>query len=164
MTLKQKAIDGSKYPRANTTRIRDDIVHWFSMGIRDTSVLELAPKTQEIKLRWKDYADLNRKFKWIDESRGGCKFNVTSVGGQPDSDYYINFEFFVSATHHEKDAILTTGVYHVGLSSYPVGIDPRHDIMTRSHYVELKDYEGSMWVRVTKILGKLKEHAVWIYR
>jgi hypothetical protein len=150
--------------RSNTLRIKDDIVHWFSMGIRDASVLERAPKTQEIKLRWKDYADLKRKFKWIEESRGGCKFNVTSVNDQPENEHYINFEFFVSATRHELDSIPIMPTYHIGLSTYPVGTDLRRNIVTRLHPVELKGYSGSMWVRVTKILGKLDQHAVLIFR
>jgi hypothetical protein len=161
MTLKQKKIDGSKYPRKNTHPVKDDIFLWFSMGIRNNKVLEKAPKTQEIKLKWNDYAELKRKFRFIDESRGNANFNVTCVNDQPEENYYINFEFFVSPSFHPKDAPTDIGIYHVGLS-YSTKPDTRPKIMTRLHSIDLGGFSGSLWIRVSKIIGKLKEDAIFL--
>src|SRR6266487_6314261 len=161
MTLKQKKIDGSKFPRKNTHRVKDDIFLWFTMGVRNTSVLEKAPKTQEIKLKWINYAELKRKFRFIDESRGNSNFNVTCVNEQPQDDYYINFEFFVSASSHPKDAPSDVGIYHVGLS-YNTESDLRPKIMTRLHSIDLRGFNGSLWIRVSKIIGKLREDAIFL--
>ena len=136
MTLKQKKFDGSKYPRKNTYRVKDDIFLWFTMGIRNTSVLEKAPKTQEINLKWNNYAELKRKVRFIDESRGNSTFHVTCVNDQPEDDYYINFEF-LSASSHTKDAPIDVGIYDVGLS-YNTEHDPRPKVMTRLHNIDLQ--------------------------
>ena len=126
--------------------------------------MERAPQTQEIKIKGKNYIDVKRKSKFIDESRGGCRFHVTSVNDNPGDDYYINFEFFISATRHRKDAPSTAGIYHIGLSGYDTGTDSRKNILTRLHQVRLQGFNGSLWIRVSKIVGKLEEHAVFLSR
>lgn len=160
-TLKQKKTDNSKYPKENTLPVKDDIFLWFSMGLRNTSVLEKAPKTQEIKLKGKDYAELKWKVRFIDESRGNSTFHVTCVNGQPEEDYYINFELFVSPTSHPQDAPADIGIYHVGLA-YNMKPDTRSEIMTRLHNIDLKGFSGSLWIRVSKIIGKLQQDAVFL--
>lgn len=78
-----------------------------------------------------------------DESGGNSNFYVTCVNDQPEDDYYINFEFFISASSHPRDAPSTVGIYHVGLS-YDTETDPRDQIMIRLHSVDLKGFSGSL--------------------
>jgi hypothetical protein len=164
ITLDEKATQGTKYRTMKTVSVKDNMFLWFVMGIKNSNMLQLAPKTQEIKIRWDNYSDLKRRASIIENSRGDCLFNVTRIDDELPDPYYINFEFFVSNIQSkEYEPPLET--YTLNLSSYDANQkDVRSQVHTRSHYVILRGFNGSAWVRVSKITGRLNNHAVFMYR
>ena len=124
--------------------------------------MTLLKKTQEIRLKGYDQTDLKRRFKLIEDARGNCIFNVVKVKQDPESDFYINIEIFVSNTE-SRNYLPPDMVYSVGLSLYDTDLkEDRKNIPTRLHYVILKGFTGSLWVRVTKLKGRLNNHIVFV--
>ena len=151
LTLENKKIDNSKYPRMSTMRVKDDMFLWLFFGVKSAEMLEAAPNTQEIRLKGYNQADLERRYKLIEDARGNCIFNVVKVKQQPDSDFYVNIEIFVS-NKQSRDYLPPDFIYHVGLSSYATWTkEDRKEIPIRLHHVILKGFSGSIWIRVSKL-------------
>jgi hypothetical protein len=164
VTLDEKATKGTRYKNMNTTRVDDNMFLWLVMGIQNASALQLAPKTQEIRVHWHNYSDLTRRCSVIEKSRGDCEFVVTRVDDQPDQPFYLNFEIFVSNIQ-SKEYEPPLKVHHIGLSSYnTIMKDPRSHVLTRAHYIILKGFNGAIWIRVSKVIGSLDNHAVFLFR
>jgi len=146
----------------NTLRVKDDMFLWLCFGIKSPQMLEIAPRIQEIRLKGYNSNDLKRRFKLIEDARGNCIFNVVKVKQDPDSDFYINTEIFVS-NKQSRDYLPPDSVYSVGLTSYDTGTkEDRKEIPIRLHYVILKGFSGSIWIRVSKLKGKLNNHIVFV--
>jgi hypothetical protein len=161
LTLKNKRESRIKYPKMNTIRVKEDMFLWLCFGIKSANMLETAPKTQEIRLKAHNSIDLKRRVKLIEDSRGSI-FNVVKVKQEPESDFYINFEIFVS-TKQSRDDLPPNVIYNVGMSHCnTVDKEDRKDIPTRLHYVLLKGFSGSLWVRVSKLKGTLHNHLVFV--
>ena len=97
LTLENKKIDNSKYPRMSTIRVKEDMILWLIFGLKNALMLEVAPNTQEIRLKGYNQDDLTRRYRFIEDARGNCIFNVVKVKQEPDSDFYVNVEIFVSS-------------------------------------------------------------------
>jgi hypothetical protein len=161
LTLVNKRQTGAKYPKMNTIRVKENMFLWLCFGIKSADMLETAPKTQEIRLKARNPADLKRRQKFIDDARGGI-FNVVKVKEEPDSDFYINFEVYVS-TKQSKEELPPEVGYHVAMSNYDtLTKEDREQIPVRLHYVLLKGFSGCLWVRVSKLKGTLHNHMVFL--
>ncbi|MGI0044334.1 MAG: hypothetical protein ACRD47_11545 [Nitrososphaeraceae archaeon] len=75
---------------------KDDIYLWLVMSVRDPSKLEVAPMTQEIRLKWHNLSDLKRRYSLIEKSRTENIFNITRVEKAVAEPFFINFEVFIS--------------------------------------------------------------------
>jgi hypothetical protein len=162
LTLFEKESINARYSKFNTKLIQDDIFYWFSMSIQDAWKLEPSPKTQEIKIRWHNYADLKRRYSIIMNSRGDSVFNVTRADYHPQEHFFINFEFFVSL-RQSRNYVPQSGIYHTGLVPATKMRDQRKEARSRFHHILLKGFEGSLWVRVTKIIGSQDYDAVFMH-
>lgn len=160
MTLLEKQTRGDRYQRMNSLRVKEDMFLWFVMGVQDASKLEEAPRTQEIRLPWPHFNELQRRHKLLMDARGDSEFVITRVDDEPpEAPYFLNFEFFVS-TRKERDYEPPLLVYNAGVLSELK--DKRTQILTRAHHIKLTNFSGSIWIRVSKITGTLKSHAVFI--
>jgi hypothetical protein len=164
LTLEGKEIHGTKHPKMNTIRVKDDMFLWMCFGIKTAEMLEKAPKTQEIRLKGFNQVDIRRRSKLIEDARGECIFNVVKVKENPETEFYINIEIFVSSIQ-SRNYLPPENVYSVGLSLYDTVLkEDRKYIPTRLHYSLLKGYSGALWIRVTKLKGKLNNHIVYVFK
>ena len=125
-------------------------------------VLQLAPKTQEIKVYWSNYSDLKRRCSIIENSRGNCEFVVTRIDDELDKPFYINFEFFVRTIQSKQYEPTQIPLHPVDQSSYnTLPVCTRLTINTRIHYIVLRGFSGAIWIRVSKVIGTLHDHAVF---
>jgi hypothetical protein len=159
LTLLEKETRGVKYGKMNTKWVGKDMFLWFVMGLQSAVRLEAAPRTQELRLRWHNPADLNRRYKIIMNARGGI-FPVTKAVEELDPPFFINFEFFVSLSRSPR-VEPPLSIFHAGvLDTEP--LETRKTAVTRSHFVVLQGFSGLIWVRVSKIKGTLKDHVVFM--
>jgi hypothetical protein len=133
------------------------MILWFVMGVQSADKLELAPRTQTLRLRWHNPADLNRRYKLIMDARGGV-FPVTEAPEELEPSSFINFEFFVSLNHSPR-AELRSRLFHAGVLD-PDQVETRKNAPTRSHFIIVQGFSGLIWIRVSKIKGALKYHTV----
>jgi len=161
LTLEGREIHNVRHPKMNTVRVKDDMFLWLGFGIKNANMLEKAPSTQEIRLKGFHQNDINRRHKLIQDARGGL-FNIVKSMNDPGTDFYINVEIFVS-TIQSRDYLPPDKVYSVGMSSYDTGIkEDREHVPIRLHYVLLKGFSGSLWIRITRLKGRLGNHLVYI--
>lgn len=142
----------------NTLRVKEDMFLWFVMGVQAPAKLEKAPRTQETRLTWPNISELYRRHKLLMDARGGSEFPITRVDDEPPKPFFLNFEFFVSLQKEEYEPPLL--VYHAGVLSRLK--DTRTEVLTRVHHVKPSNFDGSFWIRVSKVHGMLKDHAVFI--
>jgi hypothetical protein len=161
VTLLEKGDDNARYSRLNTQRIKDDMFFWFAISFKDTSTLEPAPRTQEIRLRGHNLSDLKRRYSIIEKSRGDCIFNGIFVDDRPQEQYFINFEFFVSL-RQSREYTPPQNVRHTGLAPITKFEDQRKMVMARVHPVLLKGFSGMLWVQASKIIGTHDSDSVFI--
>lgn len=159
--LEKRNTNSPRYSRMNTHGVKEDMFFWFAMSIRDVSVLELAPRTQEIRLKGHTWNELKRKYSFIDKSRGDCIFNAVFVDDKPQERYFINFEFYVSL-RKSREYTPPENVYHTGLVPVTQFKEQRKKVMTRVHPVLLKGFSGMLWVRVSKIVGTHDDDSVFV--
>jgi hypothetical protein len=95
-------------------------------------------------------------------SRGDSIFKVTRVDDHPKELFFINFEFFVSL-RQSREYIPQSGIYHTRLVSAVKMKDQRKEVMSRFHHISLKKFRGSLWIRVSKIIGSQDYDAVYIH-
>ena len=150
ITLLEKASKGAKLRSMNTRKLDDMLFLWFILGIQRPNKLEGMPSSQEIRLYGNNIADLKRKFSFIMKARDESIFHITSVEDFGVDPWYLNFEFFVT-TSSEKHSP-QVGVTDVGGPSATI-YEARNDIVTRAHRIILDGFNGSIWIRVSKIRG-----------
>ena len=95
-------------------------------------------------------------------SRGDSIFNVTRADNHPQEPFFINFEFFVSL-RQSREYIPESGIYHTGLVPATKVKDQKKEVMSRFHHILLKGFSGSLWVRVSKIIGSQDYDAVFMH-
>lgn len=157
LTLLEKETQGIKYQKMNTKFVSKDMILWFVMGVQSANKLEAAPRTQTLRLRWHNTADLNRRYKIIENARGGV-FPVTEAPGDLEAPYFMNFEFFVSLNPSPR-AELRSRLFHAGvLEDQP--IETRKNAPTRAIFIKPQGFPGLVWVRASKIKGELESYAV----
>lgn len=157
LTVLEKETQGIKYKRMNTKFVSKDMILWFVMGVQSADKLEAAPTTQTLRLRWHNPADLNRRYKIIEDARGGV-FPVTEAPGDLEAPYFLNFEFFVSRTPSPR-AELRSRLFHAGvLEDEPM--ETRENAPSRANFIKSQGFSGIIWIRASKIKGALESHAV----
>jgi hypothetical protein len=157
-TLLEKETENVRYPNGNTLRIKDDLYFWLLIGVKNEQCFELAPSTQLYRLRGKNQNDLNRRHTLIYESRKNAVFNIVSIDDKNLGQYYLNIEIFLS--------------YGIGefpeIKIFPAGVamrgwkDSRKDIMTRLHKIDIPEFEGTIWIRLSKIAGTILGDAIYV--
>lgn len=148
-----------RYPTQRTRKVNDDVFLWFVMGIPDVTKLEPMPKTQEYVLTAPRHSDLDRRQRIMLESVDGSIFPVTEMVHNPESPYFLNFEFFVS-NRKAKELILPDGLFVVPPPSSKL---EKSDQGMRSKIIDdfsLKE-SISICVRTSKIRGSIIYDAVY---
>ncbi len=158
LTLLEKETQGIKYEKMNTKFVGKDMILWFVMGVQSADKLEAAPRTQTLRLRWYKQADLNRRYKIIQDARGGI-FPVLESVEQLESPFFINFEFFVNLNPSPK-AEPPTRLFAAEVPDSESGETKIIDVPTLASIIKPQGFSGLIWIRTSKIKTTLKEHHV----
>jgi len=115
-TFKQKK-EQRKYQLTTrkTKKINDSLTLWFVMAVQSLDKLEKMPKTQQYKLVYPNYDELLRRYSEFIEARKEVNFPIMGVKGEPENDWYLNLEFFISkkiSGNYRQDYPKTPTVYH----------------------------------------------------
>ena len=160
LTLIEKATQGIKYEKMNTKFVGKDMILWFVMGVQSADKLEVAPRTQTLRLRWHNPAELNRRYKIIEDARGG-RFPVIEAAEQIEPPFFINFEFLVSLNPSPRAE--PPSRLFAAEGSYSESIERKIiDIPTRASFIQPQGFSGLVWIRTSKIKTMLKDHHVII--
>jgi len=159
ITVSQKTRSDKKIPSFKTKKIDENNRAWFVLRVRDITDLELMPKKQKIQL----YGDVNRLKKiesFIQDSRNDAVYQSTKL--EDDSiltDFFWQFEVFVSLSKNKDEHPITP----VTIRKMPGTTinDTRTQATARTHQVILKEFNGSIFIRVSKILGTITTPSVF---
>jgi hypothetical protein len=159
-TLLQKETRGDKYNKMNTKKIDDSLFLWFVMGIKTPDVLEQTPNVQEIKIKGFTMNDMNRRLKTILKSRSGSVFPITKVDAPITTPYYINFEVFIRLKQGRQFDPPTKryDVLHLTRER----IENRIAIKSRLTPMYIGGFNGTIWIRTTKLMGELSDDCLFI--
>ncbi|MGQ0796015.1 MAG: hypothetical protein ACT4N5_07535 [Nitrosopumilaceae archaeon] len=162
ITLAEKDTQGIKYGKRNTRKINNSLFRWFTFGVESTSRLELMPKTQEIRFSGANLPDLQRRYKIIKDARDNSRFPVIHLDDDPAEPHYLNFEFFVSTKLIKELKDFPEAIVDDLKNTSAIVNDPRTDVLVRNHQVVLNDFDGFIWIRVSKIRGNLSCGAITV--
>jgi hypothetical protein len=160
LTLLEKQTQGAKYERMNTKFVGKDMILWFVMGVQSADKLEEAPRTQTLRLRWQNPADLNRRYKIIENARGGV-FRVIEAAEQVEPPFFINFEFFVSLNPSPK-AEPPSRLFAIKGQDFESDETRIIDVSTRATIIKPQGFSGLIWIRTSKIKATLGDHHIII--
>lgn len=92
------------------------------------------------------------------ESRKNAVFNIVLVDDKSLDQYYLNIEIFLSHGIREfrELKIFPAGVAMQGWK------DDRKEIMTRLHKIDIHEFEGTIWMRLSKIAGTIPADAIYV--
>lgn len=158
LTLLEKETQGTKYQKMNTKFLGKDMILWFVMGVQSADKLEEAPTTQTLRLRWQNPADLNRRYKIIEEARGGI-FRAIEAAEQTEPPFYINFEFFVSLNPSPK-AEPPSRLFAIKGPDSESDETKIIDVPTRANTIKPQGFSGLIWIRTSKIKTMLGDDHV----
>jgi len=63
----------------NTKRLSDTMSLWFVTAVQDADKLEVMPRTQEMRLKWDNFSDPQRRMRFIEEVRWILSFFSTII-------------------------------------------------------------------------------------
>jgi len=159
VTVDKKNHLDQKIPSFKTKKIDTKNRSWFVLRVRDISNLELMPKKQKIQL----YGDINRLKKiesFIQESRNDAIYQSTKLDDDSIlTDFFWQFEFFVSLSKN-RDDFPTNSITARKMSGTTIN-DTRTQAHARTHQILLKGFDGSIFIRVSKILGTMSTPSVF---
>jgi len=147
-----------------TKKINNSLTLWFVMAVKSLDKLEEMPKTQEYKLVYPNYDELLRRYSEFIEARKQVNFPIMEVKGEPENDWYLNLEFFIDkkiSGDYRQDYPKTPTVYHANSFSSNKG-NPIPKFYTRDIHVNLPGFEGRLWVRVSRMPGRLEKEGYFI--
>ena len=157
-TLLQKETRGDRYEKMNTRKLDESSFLWFVMGVKSTDKLEFMPRSQEIRISGFTMNDLTRRFKDFMYSRSGSIFPISKIKGEVEEPYYINFEFFVNLKQ-TRDYIPPDEVFHLSNLTEETLVNEL-PINSRSVRVLIGSFSGAIWIRASKLRGKLTEDMI----
>jgi hypothetical protein len=154
VTLVQKSDLDTRYPSLKTKKVNNNSFFWFLMAVRDPTMLEVMPKTQEYMLKGPP-ADMKRRFENLTKSVEAKHFQVTCVKS-PSLPSFLNFEIYTSSggeLNPPRDVFVIPS---------PISASSRNiqQIHSRVHDFSL-DQSSSISIRVYKIIGSLKYDGIY---
>ena len=159
-TFKQKKDKGKyKLQTRKTKKINDSLTLWFVMATQSLDKLEKMPKTQEYKLVYPNYDELSRRYLEFTEARNQVNFPIIEIKGESKNDWYLNLEFFVDkkkSKDYRQDYPQTSTVYNANNFSSNKD-NPIPKFYTRDVHVDLPGFEGRLWVRASRMPGRLEK-------
>lgn len=87
-------------------------------------------------------------------------FNITTLHDEQNEEFFWQFEYFVN-TSQNKDNYPQIPVTKIGGSGVTIR-DPREQAPTRTHHIILNGFKGSIFIRVSKILGTLENPIMFL--
>jgi len=162
-TLKEKN-KKTKLKARKTKKLKDESTFWFLMAVKSLDKLEKMPKSQEYRLSGPNMEDLKRRQKEFVASRENSIFHVTQVGGTIEPPWYLNLEFFLSNKtlgDYREEVPKPDTIYHTTMVNDP-SKKLLKDFHTRFHFVRLPEFDGRLWLRVSRMPGILLEDGYYI--
>lgn len=154
--LKKKEFNTNAYTQ-RTFSINNDLFLWFVWRFKSVENLELVPLEQEIVLNGKE-EEVKRRAALMMESIRASHSAACFSDEQPSEPFFWNIEFFVSKTR-ELNFPPVPGY----CLSDPASIvkDQREFGEGGVFWLSIDDFDGLIWVRVSKLIGSLlSDHVI----
>jgi hypothetical protein len=163
-TFKENNGRKPKIRTRKTMQISDSLVLWFVMAVRSLDRIEKMPMRQEYRLVGNNLNELNRRYTEFVNACGGSIFPTLGIKENMSGDWYLNLEFFLSSKRNEnymREYPKTPQIYTANQqsSNRDKQINKLH---TRDHAIWLNDFDGLVWIRVSKLPGRLDNEAYFI--
>lgn len=148
----------TRVPSFNPMSITNGFSLWLVWRFKSCENLELLPQTYQLFIEGKPKSEIIRRVNEMFQSIRQSKSDLVLADDIAKDDYFWNIELFVSA--HQK-SISTFPGYALHDKTSLV-IEDESDSYTASFFqIIFSDFEGSIWVKVTKLHGKLfSDHVI----
>lgn len=138
--------------------ITDGFSLWFVWRFKSCENLESLPQTHQLFIEGKPKSEILRRVNEMFQSIRQSRSDLVLADDVANDNYFWNIELFVSA-HQESIHTFPGYALHDKTS---LVIEDGSDSYTNSFFqIIFSDFEGSVWVKVTKLHGKLfSDHTI----
>lgn len=160
-TFKEKKEKGKyKLTKRKTKKVNDSVTLWFVMAVQSLDKLERMPKTQEYKLTYPKFDELERRYSEFIKVREDVRMPIIEIKGEAsEKDWYLNLEFFLSekkSENYQEDYVERPTVYGGNHVSSNQG-KPIFGLRSKEVHVHLPGFDGRLWVRASRMPGILEK-------
>lgn len=158
VTTDEKKENGIKFPNQKTKKIDENNWLWFVFKIAGSNKLERCPQEIRIQL-FASLNEINRRLPIIIDSREEAIFQITELDKKERRPFFWYVEFFASKSKLREDR--PENMITVMKNNATKLIDFNKRSLTRIHQIFLKDFDGSIFIRVSKVRGEISKPLIF---
>ena len=159
ITVKEKNKTNKRIETQTTKRLDDSLFLWLVLAARTENQLERTAKKTQILLQSPTKNEAKRRANEIMDSRKDTVFNVIKLRQRREDIHYLNFEIFISDKRLEHYPEISNFYTAQNISSYK---DPQYLTYSRICCFSLRDFVGTICIRVVENLGSLEPEGALI--
>lgn len=152
ISFDEKRTKGTKVKTLPTQKVDDSSFLWLVVRVRSLTSLEVCPKKLQI-IQKGPLRKLKRIAQIIKESREQAIFQGTLVNDELERDFFWQFEIFIS-NRNNSDYYPELPLNKQGNNDVTIN-DEREETPSRIHQVFLAGLNGSIFIRVSKVIGTI---------
>ncbi|WP_148313079.1 hypothetical protein [Nitrosopumilus adriaticus] len=158
VTVQEKEFDGTRFKSQKTKKIDENNYLWFIFKISDLNKMDLLPKELRFEL-YESLDEIKRRLPIITKARENGIFQVTELNDKEKSPFFWYVEFFISKSNKKEDHPKSPVIVMPNKDTKI--LEGRKKAMMRTHQVFLDGFDGSVFVRVSKVQGTINSHIIF---